>query len=193
MRLQVVLVGGEAVLAGVGQPLGQRVVELAEAALAVQPLDQVGVGPLGVLVVGRGPGDLGRAPQVGRAAGVAQVEQGRAEVVERVGDDVPLAGALAQLQGLAGLGDGLVEAVGELHDGGQVGGGEGQPGQVAERVQQGSGAGHGLLGTGRVVHHVAHPRQGGEGLPERGRVAGPLAQGDHLAGAGRASSKRERL
>jgi hypothetical protein len=134
--------------------------------------------------VGGGPGDLGRAPQVGRAARVAQVEQGVAEVVERVGHDVALAGALAQLQGLAGLGDGLVEAVGELHDGGQVGGGAGQPGQVAERRQQGHGAGHGLLGPGRVVDHVAHPRQGGEGLPERGRVAGPLAQGDHLARAG---------
>jgi hypothetical protein len=101
-----------------------------------------------------------------------------------VGDHVLLAGALAQLQGLPGLGDGLVQAVGQLHDGRQVGRGAGQPGAVVERLQQGHGPGHGLLGPGGVVDHVAHPRQRGQGLPERGRVADPLPQGDDLAGPG---------
>jgi hypothetical protein len=119
-----------------------------------------------------------------RARGVAQVEQGVAEIVERVGDDVLLAGLLAQLQGLPGPGDGLVQAVGQLQDGRQVGVGAGQPGPVAERLQQGHGAGHGLLGPGGVVDHVAHPRQGGERLPEGRRVAGPLPQGHHPSGPG---------
>ena len=121
---------------------------------------------------------------MGRAAGVAQVEQGVAEVVERVGDDVPLAGALTQLQRPPGQGDGFVEAVGQLQDGRQVGGGAGQPGPVAERLQQGHGADRGLLGPGGVVDHVAHPRQGGERLPEGRRVAGPLPQGHHPSGPG---------
>jgi hypothetical protein len=60
-----------------------------------------------------------------------------------VGDDVLLAGLLAQLQGLPGPGDGLVQAVGQLQDGRQVGGGAGQPGPVAERLQQGHRADRG--------------------------------------------------
>ena len=111
VRLQVVLVGGEAVLAGVGRPR-----------------------PAAGRARGSGPG--GTAPRPGwcRPAGCTRSgprtgrprpsaagghyppgspsRAGPRQVVEQVGDDVPLAGALAQLQGLAGLGDGLVEAVG---------------------------------------------------------------------------------
>ena len=102
-----------------------------------------------------------------------------------MGDHVLLAGALAQLQGAPGQLDRLLRAVGQLQDGRPVAEGPAQALLVAQRLQQGHGPGHGLLGPGRVVDHVAHPRQGGEGLAEGRRVAGPLPQADHPGGAGR--------
>jgi hypothetical protein len=78
-----------------------------------------------------------------------------------VRDDVLLAGALAKLQRLLGPDHRLVEAVGQLQDRGQVGVGPGEPAAVVQRLEQGDGASHRLLGPGRVVDHVERPRQCG--------------------------------
>ena len=194
--------GGEAVAAGIGQAGRDRLVQLVEAAKAVQALDQVGVAALGVLVVVGGPGGGHRAAQVLGAARVAQVEQGRAEVVERVRDHVPLAGGLAQGQRLPAPGDGHLPGPGHgglearqvvqdpdaLLEHGRPLLLRQQAGPAQDEVVVGQGLGGGagggglagrgqpvaddLLGLARLVGVVGQPRQLDPGRSASSRAAG---------------------
>jgi hypothetical protein len=128
-------------------------------------------------------GDRRQPPEVLRAARVAEAEQRISQVVERVCDDIWLAGALAELQCLPRPRDRLVEPVGQRQDRRQVGVGAGEAAAVVEWLEQCDRARHRMLGPGGVVDHVEGPRQRDERLPERRLVAELLAELDDLAGA----------